>query len=120
MSNRIEKGLGELLTFISNVALAIRMNSAYNGQSAYNPKTPKAVMQLSDSIHNLHLLGNALVSGNYNDILHGIGLQISYWEQWKERIGEAAKENVDAPIFNIDEGIDILKRLQNEVETYGK
>lgn len=114
--NKTEKRLGELLTFISNVAIAIRMNSAYNGESLYNPQTPKAVMQLSDSIHNLHLLGNALVKGDYKALSYGIDLQISYWVQWKERISEAAKENVHSPIFDIEEGIDILKRLKSEVE----
>jgi hypothetical protein len=38
----MQKELGELLVFISRVAVSARMNTAYNRSSIDNPDTPRA------------------------------------------------------------------------------
>ena len=57
-SNALE-ALGEFLNYVSRVAVAIRLNSAYR-QGAENTYSKYDVMWLSDSLHNLNMLGNAL------------------------------------------------------------
>lgn len=55
---------GEQIGFISGIAIAIRMSSSYNR----NPNKPELmldnVMWLSDALHNLWGLGDAISSGD--------------------------------------------------------
>lgn len=60
---------GRLLVFIGHVATAIRMNTPYNG--CYRPDNPEHandVMWLSDSLHSLWELGEALQAADVNKI----------------------------------------------------
>jgi len=56
--------LCQLLEFTSNVAIAIRMNSAYHKESMCDPETPHNVLWLSDCLHNFSYLSDAI---NLND-----------------------------------------------------
>ncbi len=79
-SNSIEKALGKLLILISDIAMSIRMNSPYNSRSLSNPKTPHAVFVLSDAIHNLHAMGEALIEGNSDKLVRAAQNQRDYWQ----------------------------------------
>jgi hypothetical protein len=60
---------GRLLDYVGRVALAIRMNSPYNG--LYDPTDPQHaqdVMWLADALHGFSLLGNALQGGDPDKI----------------------------------------------------
>jgi hypothetical protein len=81
--------LGELFEYIADVAIALRMNSAYNS-SAPSEHQLDDVMWLSDSLHNLDGLGMALKEGrmveqtinglisNFNFYLHGDNPHFNY------------------------------------------
>lgn len=69
----LTKELSQLLIYVGNVAIAIRMNSAYNGDSIHNPNTPYDVMWLSDSLHNFDVLGEAIEQGNPEKIDRACG-----------------------------------------------
>lgn len=63
--------LAQLLVFVADVAIAIRMNSAYNARSLLEDRRGVAddVMWLSDTLHHLDRLGRALLGGDGDVIL---------------------------------------------------
>ena len=82
---------GELLKFVSNVAIDIRLYSAYsdgirsneNGQmidSRSDPNTLCDLMYLSDVLHNLWNIGNAIQSGNTEKIMRECDAHIEIFE----------------------------------------
>ncbi len=79
-SNSIEKVQGQLLVLISDIAMSIRMNSPYNSRSLDNPKSPHTVFVLSDAIHNLHAIGEALIEGNSDKLVRAAQNQRDYWQ----------------------------------------
>ncbi len=97
---------------IADIAMSIRMNSSYNSSSLSNPKTPHAVFVLSDSIHNLHTIGEALREGNSDKIIRAAKNQRDYWKDWELQIQSASLVNMDSSsLFDIEYGIEILDQL---------
>ena len=111
MNDKVEI-LAELLGFISDIALAIRMSSSYNRASLSNPNTPDAVMALSDMMHNLNMISSAIVKGSNEDLLLAINCHIDQWTKSKESINKAARENHPI-VFDVENGIEILTRLKS-------
>lgn len=75
--------LGQLLVYISEVATAIRLNSAYNGnyKQMDQDQVSLDVMWLSDSLHNLDRLGHAIESGSPQEILDACKVEIDYYKK---------------------------------------
>ena len=106
--NSLQPMLGELISFISQVAIAIRMNSSYN-RVPKNPEImPDNVMWLSDALHNLGRLGKAITSGNMAFISEAADIQASYWNSYRENIVIAAGDH-----FNIGNGIALLNSISD-------
>lgn len=84
---------GELLKFVSNVAIDIRLYSAYSdgirlnekGQmidSRSDPNVPFDLMYLSDVLHNLWNIGDAIQSGNAENIKRECDTHIEIFEAY--------------------------------------
>jgi hypothetical protein len=84
---------GELLKFVSNVAIDIRLYSAYSngiwhdgkGQmfnSLGDPNTPLDLMYLADILHNLWNVGDAIQSGNAEKIIRACAAHIEIFEAY--------------------------------------
>lgn len=75
--------LCQLLVYISEVATAIRLNSAYNGnyKQMDQDQVSLDVMWLSDSLHNLDRLGHAIESGSPQEILDACKVEIDYYKK---------------------------------------
>ena len=109
---------GNLLSFVSKVAITLRMNSEYCTESQENNMTAYNVMWLSDMLHNLNGIGNSLADNNISTSLSEINSQISYWLRHKENI-ERALENTPCPQcidWCVDDGVSILTSLKNALE----
>lgn len=82
--------LGRLLVLISNVAVAIRLNSAYSGDYASKDKTQVGfdVMWLSDTLHEFKGLGAALQSKDLTKIVSSCdGLTMQFEAYLDEKSG---------------------------------
>ncbi len=77
----MDQELGKLLAFVGEVAIAIRMNSAYNGLSRDNPNTAYDVMWLSDALHNFGMLGDAIADGNRGRIVEACDM-LTHMFEW--------------------------------------
>lgn len=77
--------LGQLLSYISDVAIAIRMNSAYNRARPQDPKVvPYDVFWLSDSLHNLFILGEACRHQDAKQVVWACDHLISLHEGYRQ------------------------------------
>ena len=104
--NSLQPLLGELISFISQVAIAIRMNSSYN-RVPENPEImPDNVMWLSDALHNLGRLGQTISSGDFATISEAASFQASYWNSYQENIAIAGGDK-----FDLGNGIALLNRI---------
>lgn len=110
--------LGELLTFISKVAISNRMHTLYNKSSERNNEATKSAMWFSDMLHNLWVLGDALSS--VNGVTEAIDAQISYWERNRPEIQGAIDNTISCYgtgiDWSLDEGVSILTDLKNSME----
>lgn len=113
--------LGKLLVFISNVATAIRMNSAYD--SAYQEKNPAYsddVMWLSDSLHTLFLLGNALQEGDLKNIECACEDLIKQYNVYSQN--DTGYKTEPSPtfakqrLFSLEDGIGIFQDIINKAK----
>lgn len=69
--------LAELTIFTANVATAIRMNTAYNGDPRQMPHSAEDSMWFSYCLHNLDSLGKAILQGNRERIVETCEVLIS-------------------------------------------
>lgn len=109
---------GSLLSFISKVAISLRMNSDYCSESKTNEMTGHNVMWLSDMLHNLHGIGRSLSDNEISHSLKEITGQINYWSRHRKDI-ERAIENTPYPElvdWCVDDGISALNSLKNALE----
>lgn len=68
--------LAKLLNFVSSVAIALRMNSAYSPVSSSNPDKDEDIMWLSDSLHNFDSLARAIETGD-SKVIHSAALGLA-------------------------------------------
>lgn len=111
--SELNNKLGELLVFISEVAISARMNTAYNGNSIKNQETPRAAMWLVDMLHNFHGIGNALSESNTHKFLNELGMLKSTWEHNKENITHSLSVNEHGHYWSVDKGIELLSEIEN-------
>ncbi len=81
MKINLTNQLARLIEFTAAVAMAIRVNSTYNG--LFDPKNTlhaNDVMWLSDSLHNLDSLGSAILTENPKNIIEACEDLISSYE----------------------------------------
>jgi hypothetical protein len=107
--------LGELLFFVSEVAVSARMNTAYNGLSSQNPDTPRAAMWLVDMLHNFHGIGNALSENNIEVAVQEIDRLKSIWTTNQPNIERALLVNEHGYRWSVDEGINLLENIKSEL-----
>lgn len=83
MKANFDSDLGHLLVYISEVATAIRLNSAYSGNCMQMDQRQVSldVMWLSDSLHNLDRLGHAIESGSPQEISNACEVEIDYYKK---------------------------------------
>lgn len=86
MSNlmNFNQEFSRLLTYISDVSSAIRLNSPYRaGPAGYADFPPEEignnVMWLADSLHKLHILGEAIGSGDSKRIVDTCDTLMAYY-----------------------------------------
>jgi len=114
--------LARLINFTAQVAVAIRLNSAYSPPSKNNPNTPIDVMWLSDSLHNFNSLGDAVVRRNKNAILRAcISLERNY--AWFVSPDVTGCKGIPHETFarysdlvNLNEAVEIFSRIRVKVE----
>jgi hypothetical protein len=109
---RIHKKLGDLLIFISKVAISARMNTAYNSSSAQNPETPLAAMWLTDMLHNFQGLGEALSDDDMDGAIRELEKLKAIWLADKEDIELSCAVNPHGQEWSVDEGIALLDDLK--------
>lgn len=109
-----EKELNRLFIFISQIAISIRMNSDYCSVSKESESTGQNVMWLSDILHNLDLVGEAISMDSKGK--KNIDSLKNMWLYNKDNIELAIKNSPYSHAdWNIDEGIAILDAIANKL-----
>ncbi|WP_099609469.1 hypothetical protein [Vibrio coralliilyticus] len=111
--NKTDKPLGDLLCYIAKVTMTIRMNSHYNKTSLEQETTPLNVMWLSDMLHNIDGIGNAISNGCPDQIKTEVEKQIGYWKRHQESIETAATNTGFGRQLNVDQGILLLEKIKD-------
>lgn len=115
----LQPELGRLLQFISEVAIAIRMNSAYHSASRHNPDTPVDVMWLADALHNFDQLGTAILKCDVAAIVAACDGHIAIYERYKaDASGHNSKATFKrwASYVSLDDGIELFRSIKNKVQ----
>jgi hypothetical protein len=98
--------LGKLLAFVGKVSTEIRMNSSYS--RSVDPEIEREnVMWLSDAFHEFGLLGDAIEGRCYALVAMFSKAQIKTWNENRNHLSSF-------PSFRIEDGIQILKDIQDE------
>lgn len=117
VSNGIQIELAKLLEFVSRIATAIRMNSAYNGKAQHNPHASFDVMWLADSLHNLDGLGRAILEGKPEQIAFTCDRLVSMFEGYASEstgLKSEPKHTFDrwSQLVDLRDGIDIFRAIK--------
>jgi len=115
--------LANLLEFVASVGIAIRMNSAYNEASQYNPHKDVDVMYLADSIHNLDILGRSIEEGRKDKIMSACEELISTFKHYLSPLPPNARMKGDpkssfernGDYLHLPCAIDILETIMAKV-----
>lgn len=107
------KNMGKLINYISEVAITLRMNSSYCASSLRNDNTPVNVMWLSDMLHNLTGIGNAIQSEDKEILNIAIDKQVTYWLRHTTEIEQARLNSIIVGTWSVQEGIGILNDIRN-------
>ena len=111
---------GAFLGFVGDVATAIRMNSAYNSEASHQLHTSHDVMWLSDSLHGLQRLGDAISSADLGEIVSACDAQIAIYQSYREvrpgRWKSPPHETFERSkrFVSLDRGIAILKSIRDK------
>lgn len=116
--------LAKLLCFVSNMATAIRMHSAYNGEIQYDfhknsQRYFEDLMWLSDSLHDFYGLAHALTSNDHRRIAAEAAGLIRAFEIYQDP-GDLVFKSDPRPSFernahrvNIDEALTIFRGIRD-------
>ena len=115
-----QQDFGAFLSFVGDVATAIRMNSAYNSEAASEPHTSHDVMWLSDSLHGLHRLGEAISAGDLSAIASACDAQIAIYDgyqmvqtaRWKSPPHETFERS--KRFVSLNQGVAILNSIREK------
>ena len=108
----MQKQLGELLIFISRVAVSARMNTAYNRSSIDHPDTPRAAMWLIDMLHDFTGIGMALSQGDYHLAVRELELLKGKWLRDRAEIERSCEVNQHEFDWSVDQGVELLDKLK--------
>ncbi len=75
--------LARILNFTAEVAIAIRMYSAYNQNGNRHEDAPGDLMWLSDCLHNFDMLGRAIQGGNPANIVAACDMLLKAYEGYQ-------------------------------------
>ncbi|BCD92214.1 hypothetical protein fh0823_23530 [Francisella halioticida] len=113
--------LCELLEYISDIAIQIRMNSSYRSEyknlNHYSDAPIKIskildnVMEYSHVIHEFHVLSNAIKSNNFHETVKECGFQVKRCEALKAYLKNNDVENSESIINIVDRGIAIFESI---------
>lgn len=109
-----KKALCELFGYISEIALAIRMNSAYSRFSQNNVFKDHDVMWLSDALHNFNMISDAIAIAETSDERPtSIEMLISTYKRYLESKDKdkGAVASFSRSGIDIQRGIEILESL---------
>jgi len=123
--------MGSLLIWISDVATAIRLNSsyAYCDRQRYSDEKPEKltqmahdVMWLSDPLHTLFQLGDALQSGSPHKIIDGCnGLlkQFRFYEKDDPYYKSNPKDRFERynKLFKLEEAMQIFTNIKHKAQS---
>jgi len=119
--------MGSLLIWISDVATAIRLNSSY----AYSDEKPEKltqmahdVMWLSDTLHTLFQLGDALQSGSPYKIIDGCNGLLKQFHFYKEDAPYYKSNPKDTferynKFFKLEEAMQIFTNIKHKAQSIG-
>ncbi|WP_207002579.1 hypothetical protein [Trinickia mobilis] len=110
--------LGKLLTWVAHMGVAVRLRSAYNHESLYDPDAPLDVMWLSDSLHHMDGLGEAVANDDAKRVAEECDHLISIFEGYRQPTtgfkGNSAESFARASkIVRLDDGIAVLYELRS-------
>lgn len=111
----MQKELGELLVFISQVAVSARMNTAYHSSSIDNPDTPRAAMWLIDMLHNFTGIGFALSQGDNALAVRELELLKGTWLRDRVEIDRSCEVNQHEFDWSVDKGVELLDKLKEVI-----
>lgn len=114
--------LARLLNFTADVAVAIRMYSAYNQGDLGNTKqfAPHDVMWLSDCLHNFGMLGDAILSGDLTRIHFACDQLSSHYRDYlsKDQGQRPSRPSFERnrERFSLHEGIEIFEAIRRNAD----
>lgn len=110
--------IGEMFTYISDVATAIRMNSAYNQKIGNNEFSACDVMWLSDSLHNFNMLGKALIENQdvKDSVERLISIFRSYMQGGSNSDASGTYERWSRYNIHPDQGIKVLEKIRDSYQ----
>jgi hypothetical protein len=109
--------LGKLLQFTAQVAVAIRMYSAYNRMGFQQEDAPMDLMWLSDSLHNFGILGIAVQEGNPANIISACDMLSRSYKGYQEMHPNSTRQakptfERNANRVNLNEAIAIFEQIR--------
>jgi hypothetical protein len=113
--------LAALLVFTADVAIAIRMNSAYN--DARDPRlAPLDVLWLSDLLHNFDVLGRAVQGGDRADISSAVKRLLSQYATYRAPLPGRKSDPVETfkryeHRFQLEEAQAALRAIRAKAQT---
>lgn len=84
MKTDLSSELARLLNFTADVAVAIRMYSAYNQGGQRHEDAPNDLMWLSDCLHNFNMLGRAVQGDRPAGILFACDMLLKSYKGYQE------------------------------------
>jgi hypothetical protein len=122
----LSSDLGRLLNYVANVAISIRMNSAYTDLTYKDRNTTDHdVMWLADSLHNLNVLGKAVQANNNTEIIEACdALLLDYQvytdgaKNWKSDPKETFERYKHS--FDLQEAMSIFADIRRKASTLGE
>lgn len=111
--NELNRKVGELLVFISEVAISARMNTSYNRSSIENKETPRSAMWLVDMLHNFQGIGGAMAENNTDVLLKEIKILKNTWKRNKEDITYSLSVNEHDHDWSVENGIKLLSDIED-------
>jgi hypothetical protein len=115
--------LGRLLNFTAQVAVAIRMYSAYNQSRGPQPNAAEDLMWLSDSLHNFSALGTAVQGGNPDNIIFACDMLSRSYKAYQEVFPNSTRQakptfERNANRVSLNEAIAIFEQIRLKAITF--
>lgn len=115
--------LGKLLNFTAQVAVAIRMYSAYNQSRDPQEDDAMDLMWLSDSLHNFSILGTAVQGGDPTNIIFACDMLSRSYKSYQEIHPHSTRQakptfERNASRVNLNEAVAIFEQIKLKATTF--